>query len=376
MVELLKKIIGTIVLASTFLITPVTKAQDSKEHFFAKLPIISMAKNPINTKINNFILQDFSKDFAKKSYIEKGLRKSFYSIHPRIGEVFFTQTKRIYGLGALDSFFKGNRQSFNQDVSGFWGAKKGFGRIFWGVQFGSALEYGLTRGNTFLEKVRYTLGQAAISSLGEHLSYWMHAQLSGVPIKNWRGERRVFNLENGPRYPQDPINWMSESPAGWLAKIKGRKDVLKEDILGATALAYLFSYIITPTPDKPQESAGDLFNFSPYLHFDGSPSKFNQGVPYLNELKLGLSYKIPGEENYIYLYQNPNQHPILEFEFNGPDTRISTSFGIKGNENKTTPFMERISLERRLYKSFFLTVDTLPRKREAYLGLAIDLNRP
>ena len=165
------------------------------------------------------------------------------------------------------------------------------------MQVGSALEYGSRNGESFIETFRYFLGQAALSSVVEHLGYWTYVN-SGVSVNDWRGGG-TFNWRRGPRYPDDEhghndVPWMAGTPAGWMNQIAfddSPGTVRKEAIFISLPVLYAFSYAITPGKDDDVEQ-NRIFSFEPVFYFDGNESNKGPGL-YFESARMGLVYTFP-----------------------------------------------------------------------------------
>jgi len=319
-------------------ITPEILGEISKTRFFCLdyntrffyinhnegFPIINFSENNTAHLLRAILSKTFSLD-----------NKVIGSKMPNKVQQLIAQTDNVVDIGSLDAAIKASwAQQYGLHSGKFWWTSKGgYGKINAVVQGASAFEYALNQADNFGEFIRFFLGQVAISSVGEHLSYWMYVN-SSIPITRTEG---LFGWR-GVRYPHDThgnndVGWMSETPAGWASRLFFNDPpgtVRKEAVFLSLPILYTFSYLVTP--NKKYTKPNRFTKFDHVFYMDGVD--YNKITGMYGGAKLGLKYQLPLPKVFsfidkasLFFYASPELNARGRFMIENQSSYYSVTIG-------------------------------------------------
>ncbi len=244
------------------------------------------------------------------------------------------QTDNVLDIGFFDAVIKARVHQYGFQGDPFWAYNNFYGRANGVLLFASDLEYSLNQSENLWEFTRFFLSQLAISSVVEHLGYWIYTNSSIPIIKNsdeigWRGVT----------YPRDKsgnhndVPWMKETPSGLSNRIFFPEDskgtVRKEAVFLTLPFVYAFAYFITP--DKPFVKSNKFTKFQYVFYFDSYD--YNNKTGLWGGAYLGLKYDLKNFSTSFYSSKELDARGRFSYEnkFFGISTTLGTNN--KGNFN-------------------------------------------
>lgn len=302
-------------------------AQDSLSILSQKPELIgNFNKLSLNSGANGYSLNETVREISSFS-----LKYNIEPLPAKLQQVI-AQTQNVVGVGYFDAAVKANFAQQYGLSSGkkFWASDGAYGRLNQVLQIGSAFEYAYNQSENWIEFGRFFLAQAAISSVGEHLSYWAYVNSSIPVVKNgdemgWRG-----TIYPNSHRDHNDAGWMKNTPAGWVNRIIYPKDpkgtVRKESVFLTVPLMYTFSFLMTPNKELKKENK--YTKLQPIIYTDGVDYNGVTG-PGLG-FKLGLQYNIPIKSirgSNIFFYSSPDLNARLRIAIKKDFVYFSSTIG-------------------------------------------------
>lgn len=284
----------------------------------------------ILSNYNDFPISEFKEDqanlFRVMSSVHFGFDDLLYDKKmPNKLKHLIVQTDNVLDIGFFDAVIKARVHQHGFQGNHFWAYNGFYGRANGFILFASTTEYALNQSDNWLEFARFFLAQAAISSVVEHLGYWIYTN-SAIPIvKNgdeigWRGVT----------YPRDKsgnnndVPWMVNTPADWSSQLffgnpKGK--IPSEAVFASLPVIYVFACLITP--DKEFVKSNKFTKFNYVFYFDGVD--YNRKTGLWGGTYLGLQYNLKNFTAEFYSSMDLNARG--RFEFGIKPFAASVTFG-------------------------------------------------
>lgn len=203
------------------------------------------------------------------------------------------QTDNVLDIGFFDAVIKARVHQYGFQGDPIWAYNGFYGRANGVLLIASDFEYAINQSDNFIDFVRFFLSQAAISSVVEHLGYWIYTDSSIPIVKNgdeigWRGVP----------YPRDKsgnnndVPWMKGTPADWSSQLffgNPSGHIPSEAVFASLPILYAFAYVMTPDKDFVKPNKFTKFKWITY--FDGVDYNHTTGL--WAGTKIGLKYSLP-----------------------------------------------------------------------------------
>lgn len=254
---------------------------------------------------DKLIFFDYSENSSEFNFEKENLLRTISSIEFSFDDLLYDkkmpnklkhliiQTDNVLDIGFFDACIKARVHQYGLQGDPFWAYDGFYGRANGALLLASDFEYALNQSDNFIEFIRFFLAQAAISSVMEHLGYWIYTNSSIPIIKNndeigWRGVP----------YPRDKsgnnndVPWMKDTPADWSSQLffgNPPGQIPSEAVFASLPVLYLFSYLITPNKEFVKPNKFTKFKY--FIYADGVD--YNSKTGLWGGTKLGLRYELP-----------------------------------------------------------------------------------